>query len=94
MTACGAPLSHPSSSITTMSSVATSVRDLFRWRQRQVIVDEQGFEHVTYVNPPKPANPFTLLRSISLLGWGAYAVGFFCWTVSRREGRVLKAAGS
>lgn len=62
----------------------TSVRDLFRWQQRTVTIDENGEEHITYEKPPPPANPITLLRAISMLGWGAYLIGFFCWVSLER----------
>lgn len=66
-----------------------SLRDLFRWRQRQVDIDEDGVEHVTYVNPSPPANPIRLLRSISLLGYGAYFIGFFAWTADAFDFHAL-----
>lgn len=66
-----------------------SVRDLFRWRQRTVTVDEHGNEHVTFESPSTPPNPIRLLRSITLLGWGAYIIGFLCWTADAFDFHAL-----
>lgn len=63
----------------TLRGAKASVRDLFRWQQRTVSIDENGEQHIQYEKPPRPANPITLLRAISMLGWGAYLIGFFCW---------------
>lgn len=71
------------------SEVKTSLGDLFRWRQRTVTIDADGIEHVTYERPTPPANPIRLLRTISLLGWGAYLIGFACWTADAFDFHAL-----
>jgi hypothetical protein len=57
-----------------------SVRDLFRWDIRTIVIDEHGNEVEVWERPTAPPNPFRLLGMLSLAGWCAYAIGFFAWT--------------
>lgn len=53
--------------------------DLFRWKQRVSIIDENGNETIEYQAPVVPTNPVTLLWKVSAKQWLFYWTGFFCW---------------
>lgn len=53
--------------------------DLFRWKQRVSIIDENGNEKVEYQSPVVPTNPVTLLWQLTAKQWLFYWTGFFCW---------------
>lgn len=48
-----------------MAGAAQSAKALFQWRQRQVVVDENGVERVEHVAPEPLKNPITLLRMLT-----------------------------
>ena len=62
-----------------MAQARQQFLDLFRWKQRVSIIDENGNEKVEYQSPVVPTNPVTLLWQLTAKQWLFYWTGFFCW---------------
>ena len=66
-----------------------SVKDLFKWKIRTTVIDEDGNERVEWESPKRPANPFRLLGMLSMVGWGAYLIGFSAWMADAYDFHTL-----
>lgn len=72
-----------------VKSSTQSVRDLFRWKVKTTHIDEHGDEYVTWETPSLPPNPFRLFAMLSMMGWGAYLIGFMAWTADAFDFHAL-----
>ncbi|SAM68120.1 probable carboxylic acid transport protein JEN1 [Ustilago bromivora] len=64
-------------------------KDIFHWKVRSTIINENGEEEVTWEKPTLPPNPFRLLTMLGAAGWGAYLVGFSAWTADAFDFHAL-----
>lgn len=72
--------SQPAARTGVVAGAIQSVRDLFRWDIRTIVIDEHGNEVEVWETPRAPPNPFRLLGMLGAMGWAAYLIGFFAWT--------------
>ena len=63
-----------------LAGAAQNFRDLFHWKLKTTYYDADGNEVVTWEAPKRPTNPLKLLCQPTMLGWGAYLIGFLAWT--------------
>ncbi|EST06465.1 Major facilitator superfamily [Kalmanozyma brasiliensis GHG001] len=68
---------------------AQNFKDLFHWKVRSTIIDENGEEQVVWEKPSLPPNPFRLITMLGLAGWGAYLIGFSAWTADAFDFHAL-----
>lgn len=68
---------------------AQNFKDLFHWKVRHTIINENGEEEVVWEKPTLPPNPFRLLTMLGLAGWGAYLIGFSAWTADAFDFHAL-----
>ncbi|KAJ5602029.1 hypothetical protein N7510_011563 [Penicillium lagena] len=53
--------------------------DLFRWKQRAVLTNEEGEIHCEWQSPAPLRNPFALASTLSAKGWLYFMVGLAAW---------------
>ncbi|KIS72107.1 putative carboxylic acid transport protein JEN1 [Mycosarcoma maydis] len=68
---------------------AQNFKDLFHWKVRSTIVDDNGEEQVVWEKPSLPPNPFRLVTMLGLAGWCAYLIGFSAWTADAFDFHAL-----
>ena len=57
-----------------------SIRDLFIWKQRVAITNEDGETETRWAKPLPLKNPVSLMAQLSLKNWIFFLVGFAAWT--------------
>jgi len=57
-----------------------SIRDLFTWKQRIAITNEDGETYTVWAKPVPLKNPVSLMAQLSLKDWVFFLVGFAAWS--------------
>jgi len=66
------------------------IRDLFIWKQRVVVTNEQnGESYAEWQDPPKFRNPFSLLWELTAMNWVFFLVGFAAWAADAFDFHAL-----
>lgn len=66
-----------------------SIRDLFTWKQRVVVTNEQGETSCEWAKPVPLKNPISLLAMLSAKDWVFFLVGFSAWTADAFDFHAL-----
>jgi hypothetical protein len=66
-----------------------SLADLFRWKQRVVVVNHLGETHTEWRAPDPLRNPFSLMAQLSAKDWIFFFVGWFAWTADAFDFHAL-----
>ncbi|KAJ8113811.1 hypothetical protein ONZ43_g5064 [Nemania bipapillata] len=66
-----------------------SFADLFRWKQRVVVINELGETHTEWQSPAPLRNPFSLMAMLSARDWVFFFVGWFAWTADAFDFHAL-----
>lgn len=66
-----------------------SLRDLFHWRQRTLVENDDGETHCEWVSPDPLMNPISLLAQLSARDWLFFIVGFLAWTADAFDFHAL-----
>ncbi|KAL4924493.1 carboxylic acid transport protein [Aspergillus undulatus] len=66
-----------------------SFGDLFRWRQRVVITNEQGETYAEWQDPEPFKNPISLFALLSARDWLFFLVGLAAWTADAFDFHAL-----
>lgn len=66
-----------------------SLRDLFTWKQRVVVTNEQGETTCEWAAPAPLKNPISLLAMLSAKDWVFFLVGFAAWTADAFDFHAL-----
>lgn len=64
-------------------------KDLFIWKQRVVVTNEQGETHTEWQSPEPLKNPISLLAQLSGKDWLYFVVGFSAWTADAFDFHAL-----
>lgn len=73
----------------TLATAKQSFRDLFIWKQRTVITNDDGETHTEWRNPEPLRNPISLLAQLSGTQWLYFLVGLFAWTADAFDFHAL-----
>lgn len=73
----------------TFATAKQAWSDLFIWKQRVVVVDEDGETYTEWQNPPPLRNPISLFRMLSARDWLYFLTGFFAWTADAFDFHAL-----
>lgn len=66
-----------------------SLRDLFTWKQRVVVTNEQGETSCEWATPVPLKNPVSLMAQLSAKDWVFFLVGFAAWTADAFDFHAL-----
>jgi MFS family permease len=66
-----------------------SLKDLFVWKQRVVVVNDYGEEHTEWQTPEPLRNPISLFAQLSGKDWLYFIVGFAAWTADAFDFHAL-----
>ncbi|KAK5635568.1 hypothetical protein RRF57_011281 [Xylaria bambusicola] len=66
-----------------------SLSDLFKWKQRVVVINEMGEQHTEWQQPEPLRNPISLLALLSAKDWIYFFVGWFAWTADAFDFHAL-----
>ncbi|KAL3447358.1 major facilitator superfamily domain-containing protein [Aspergillus insuetus] len=72
-----------------LATAKQSWGDLFRWRQRVVITNEQGETHAEWQAPEPFKNPISLFMLLSARDWLFFLVGLAAWTADAFDFHAL-----
>lgn len=70
-------------------TAAQSLRDLFTWKQRVVVTNEQGETSCEWATPVPLKNPVSLMAQLSAKDWIFFLVGFAAWTADAFDFHAL-----
>lgn len=73
----------------TIATAKQSFRDLFIWRQRVVVTNEQGETYTEWQDPDPIRNPISLFAQLSARDWIFFLVGLAAWTVDAFDFHAL-----
>ncbi|KAI1499023.1 major facilitator superfamily domain-containing protein [Biscogniauxia marginata] len=73
----------------TFATAKQSLGDLFRWKQRVIVINELGESHTEWHAPEKFRNPISILMLLSAKDWLYFFVGFFAWTADAFDFHAL-----
>lgn len=63
--------------------------DLFVWKMRVEVVNEEGESRTEWHDPPMMRNPVSLMAQLSLRDWVFFLVGLFAWTADAFDFHAL-----
>ncbi|KAI1840321.1 hypothetical protein JX265_013744 [Neoarthrinium moseri] len=63
--------------------------DLFKWKQRVVVINDLGETHTEWQSPPPWRNPISLFMLLSARDWLYFLVGLFAWTADAFDFHAL-----
>lgn len=66
-----------------------SVQDLFTWKQRVVVINDQGETSCEWAKPRPLKNPISLMAQLSAKDWVFFLVGFMAWTADAFDFHAL-----
>lgn len=66
-----------------------SLRDLFTWKQRVVVTNEQGESSCEWAKPVPLKNPISLMAQLSAKDWVFFIVGFAAWSADAFDFHAL-----
>jgi hypothetical protein len=72
-----------------LATAKQSWGDLFRWRQRVVITNEQGETYAEWQDPEPFKNPISLFMMLSARDWLFFLVGLAAWTADAFDFHAL-----
>jgi hypothetical protein len=72
-----------------LATAKQSWGDLFRWRQRVVITNEQGETYAEWQEPESFKNPISLFMLLSARDWLFFLVGLAAWTADAFDFHAL-----
>ncbi|KAJ0417474.1 major facilitator superfamily domain-containing protein [Aspergillus carlsbadensis] len=72
-----------------LATAKQSWGDLFRWRQRVVITNEQGETYAEWQDPEPFKNPISLFMLLSARDWLFFLVGLAAWTADAFDFHAL-----
>lgn len=64
-------------------------KDLFIWKQRIVVTNDNGETYTEWKDPDPLQNPITLMAQLSARDWLFFAVGFCAWTADAFDFHAL-----
>lgn len=73
----------------TFATAKQSLRDLFIWKQRTVVTNEQGEETTVWRSPEPLKDPITLFAQLGGRDWLFFIVGFLAWTADAYDFHAL-----
>lgn len=73
----------------TFATAKQSLRDLFIWKQRTVITNDQGEDTTVWQSPEPLKDPVTLFAQLSGRDWLFFIVGFLAWTADAYDFHAL-----
>ncbi|KAF7307733.1 Carboxylic acid transport protein [Mycena kentingensis (nom. inval.)] len=73
----------------TFATAKQSFGDLFRWKSRVAVTDENGHTRYEWQSPEPLQNPISLLAQLSARDWIFFFVGFFAWTADAFDFHAL-----
>ncbi|KAF2274380.1 MFS general substrate transporter [Westerdykella ornata] len=73
----------------TFATAKQSLSDLFKWKQRVVVTNEDGEEHTVWESPEPLKDPFSLLAQLHAKDWLYFIVGFSAWTADAFDFHAL-----
>ncbi|ORY70385.1 carboxylic acid transport protein [Pseudomassariella vexata] len=73
----------------TFATAKQSWGDLFIWKQRVVVVNEDGEAHTEWQSPPPLKNPISLFMLLSARDWLYFLVGLYAWTADAFDFHAL-----
>ncbi|KAL4861402.1 hypothetical protein BDV12DRAFT_67136 [Aspergillus spectabilis] len=72
-----------------LATAKQSWGDLFKWRQRVVITNEQGETYAEWQDPESFKNPISLFMLLSARDWLFFLVGLIAWTADAFDFHAL-----
>ncbi|KAL3469148.1 major facilitator superfamily domain-containing protein [Aspergillus californicus] len=72
-----------------LATAKQSWGDLFRWRQRTIITNEQGETYAEWQDPEPFKNPISLFKLLSARDWLFFLVGLAAWTADAFDFHAL-----
>ncbi|MCJ1253534.1 hypothetical protein MMC24_001346 [Lignoscripta atroalba] len=73
----------------TFATAKQAFADLFRWRQRVAIINEDGETHTEWQSPEPLQNPIKLFAQLSARDWVFFLVGLSAWTADAFDFHAL-----
>ncbi|KAK5005239.1 hypothetical protein LTR28_007960, partial [Elasticomyces elasticus] len=73
----------------TLATAKQSLKDLFIWKQRVTVTNEDGETRTEWQSPAPLQNPISLLAQLSLQNWLFFIVGFLAWTADAFDFHAL-----
>jgi hypothetical protein len=72
-----------------LPTMKQSFRDLFIWRQRVIVDEEDGETRTEWQDPDPIQNPVSLFMKLSARDWAFFLCGFAAWTVDAFDFHAL-----
>ncbi|KAI0179068.1 carboxylic acid transport protein [Hypoxylon sp. FL1284] len=72
-----------------IATAKQSWSDLFRWKQRVVVMNELGESYTEWQSPERLKSPISLLRQLSARDWVYFLMGLFAWTADAFDFHAL-----
>ena len=72
-----------------LATAKQSWKDLFKWKQRVVVTNEDGETHTEWRAPEPLKNPISLMLQLSPMDGLHFFVGFFAWTADAFDFHAL-----
>ncbi|KAL9114707.1 MAG: hypothetical protein Q9227_001385 [Pyrenula ochraceoflavens] len=72
-----------------VATAKQSWRDLFRWKQRTIVIGANGDRNTEWQSPEPLRNPFHLFALLSVQQWLYFLVGFAAWTADAFDFHAL-----
>ncbi|KXG53785.1 Major facilitator superfamily domain, general substrate transporter [Penicillium griseofulvum] len=66
-----------------------SIGDIFIWKQRVEVTNEQGETYAEWQTPERIQNPFSLMAQLSARDWVFFLVGLIAWTADAFDFHAL-----
>lgn len=66
-----------------------ALHDLFIWKQRVVVTNDQGETYTEWRDPEPWVNPISLMAQLSAKDWLYFIVGFCAWTADAFDFHAL-----
>lgn len=66
-----------------------SWKDLFIWKQRVLITNDDGEQTTVWEDAPKFRNPISLMAQLTAMNWVFFLVGFAAWTADAFDFHAL-----
>jgi len=70
-------------------SLRQNLKDLVIWKQRVLVTNDYGEEHVEWQKPTPLQNPFKLFAQLSARDWLFFTCGFLAWTADAFDFHAL-----